>query len=45
MMIDIEQLDDQNRQMLFEYLRQEYENHPESFPFPKELIEDYVLKQ
>ena len=45
MLIDLDQLDDQNRQMLLEYLQQEYEKNPDQFPFPKELIEDYMLKQ
>ena len=31
--------------MLLEYLRQEYEKNPDQFPFPKELIEDYMNKQ
>jgi hypothetical protein len=45
MLIDLDQLDDQNRQMLLEYLHQEYEKNPDQFPFPKELIEEYMLKQ
>lgn len=45
MLIDLDQLDDHNRQMLLEYLRQEYDKNPDQFPFPKELIEDYMLKQ
>ncbi len=45
MLIDLEQLDEPNRQMLFEYLRQEYDKNPDQFNFPKELIEDYINKQ
>jgi hypothetical protein len=29
MLIDLEQLDEPNRQMLFEYLRQEYDKNPD----------------
>ena len=45
MLVDLDQLDDHNRQILLEYLQQEYEKNPDQFPFPKELIEDYMLKQ
>jgi hypothetical protein len=45
MLIDLDQLDENNRQMLLEYLHQEYEKNPDQFPFPKELIEEYMLKQ
>jgi len=41
----LDQLDEQNRAMLLEYLQQEYEKNPDQFPFPKELIEDYMRKQ
>lgn len=44
-MIDLDQLDDQNREMLLEYLKQEYDKNPGQFPFPKELIEDFMLKE
>ena len=43
MMIDLEQLDDHNREILLEYLRQEYEKNPDQFPFPKEIVENYML--
>ena len=45
MMIDLDQLDDQNREMLLEYLKQEYDKNPSQFPFPKELIEDFMKKE
>lgn len=45
MLIDLDQLDEENRQALLEYLKQEYEKNPTQFPFPKELIEDYMNKQ
>jgi hypothetical protein len=45
MMIDLDQLDDQNREMLLEYLKQEYDKNPAQFPFPKELIEDFMKKE
>jgi hypothetical protein len=38
-------LDDQNREMLLEYLKQEYDKNPGQFPFPKELIEDFMIKE
>ena len=44
-MIDLDQLDDQNREMLLEYLKQEYDKNPSQFPFPKELIEDFMKKE
>ena len=45
MMIDLDQLDDMNREMLLEYLKQEYDKNPAQFPFPKELIEDFMKKE
>ena len=30
--------------MLFEYLQQEYEKNPDQFPFNKQLIEEYMMK-
>lgn len=45
MLVDLDQLDDHNRQMLLEYLQQEYAKNPDQFPFPKELIEEYMMKQ
>jgi hypothetical protein len=45
MMIDLDQLDDQNRELLLEYLKQEYDKNPGQFPFPKELIEDFMKKE
>ena len=45
MLIDLDQLDDDNRQILLEYLKNEYENNPDGFPFPKEIIEDYMQRQ
>ncbi len=36
-MIDLDQLDDQNKEMLLEYLKQEYEKNPDQFQLPKEL--------
>lgn len=31
--------------MLLEYLKQEYDKNPSQFPFPKELIEDFMKKE
>ena len=45
MMIDLDQLDDHNREILLEYLRQEYDKNPSQFPFSKELIEDFMQKE
>ena len=45
MLIDLDQLDDHNRQMLLEYLQQEYDKNPDQFPFPQELIKDYMNKR
>ncbi len=38
MQLDLNQLDDQEKQMLLQYLQEEYEKHPEQFPFPKEHL-------
>ncbi len=45
MLIDLDKLDETNKQMLLEYLQQEYEKNPDQFPFPKELIEEQLMKQ
>lgn len=44
MLIDIEQLDDHNKKLLLDYLIQQNEVNPDQFPFPKEFIEDYLMK-
>jgi hypothetical protein len=44
MLVDLDQLDDTNKQMLLEYLQQEYEKNPDQFPFPKELLEQQQLQ-
>lgn len=44
MLIDLDKLDETNKQMLLEYLQQEYEKNPDQFPFPKELIEEQLMK-
>jgi hypothetical protein len=31
--------------MLLEYLRQEYDNNPDQFPFPKEILEQHLQRQ
>ena len=38
MQIDLDQLNDGEKQMLIQYLEEEYEKNPEQFPFPKEKL-------
>ena len=38
-MIDLDDLDDNEREMLLQYLQQEYEKNPDQFPFPQEFLE------
>lgn len=38
-MIDLDDLDDNEREMLLQYLQQEYDKNPDEFPFPKEILE------
>jgi hypothetical protein len=45
MMIDLDQLDEHNREMLLEYLKQEYDKNPGQFQIPKELIEGFINKK
>lgn len=44
-MIDLDKLDEPNRQMLLEFLQKEYEKNPNQFPFPKEVIEQQLMRQ
>lgn len=38
-MIDLDDLNEEEREMLMQYLQQEYEKNPDAFPFPQELLE------
>ena len=33
-MIDLDDLNEEEREMLMQYLQQEYEKNPDAFPFP-----------
>jgi hypothetical protein len=39
MLIDLNSLDDEKREMLIEYLQQEYDKNPGEFEIPQELLE------
>lgn len=45
MLIELDDLDENERQMLLQYLQQEYEKNPDQFPFPKEILQDYMMQQ
>ena len=45
MLIDIDDLDEENKAMLLQYLQNEYEKNPDQFPFPQELINQYLPQQ
>ncbi len=38
LLIDIDDLDEENKAMLLQYLQAEYEKNPDQFPFPKEIL-------
>jgi hypothetical protein len=44
MLIELDDLDENERQMLLQYLQQEYEKNPEKFPFPKEILQEYMMQ-
>lgn len=44
-MVDLNQLDDGEKQMLLQYLQEEYDKHPEQFPFPKEHLSKIVEQE
>jgi len=37
-MVDLDELNDDEKQMLLNYLNEEYEKNPDQFPFPKEKL-------
>lgn len=45
MMIDLNQLDEGEKQMLLQYLQEEYDKHPEQFPFPKEHLSKIIEQE
>ena len=44
-MLDLDDLDDEEREMLLQYLQQEYEKNPDGFPFPQELLNKELYKR
>lgn len=40
-LVDLENLPEDKRQMLLEYLQQEYDRNPDNFPYPKEVLDHY----
>ncbi len=45
MMIDLNELDEDEKQMLLQYLQEEYDKHPEQFPFPKEHLSKIIEQE
>ena len=45
MMIDLNELDANEKQMLLQYLQEEYDKHPEQFPFPKEQLAQIIEQE
>ena len=45
MMIDLNELDPNEKQMLLQYLQEEYDKHPEQFPFPKEQLAQIIEQE
>ena len=45
MLMDLNELDDQEKQLLLQYLQDEYEKHPEQFPFPKEHLNQIIQQE
>ena len=44
-MVDLDDLDETDRELLLQYLQQEYEKNPDQFPFPKELLPANFIKK
>lgn len=38
MMVDLDELDEVEKELLLNYLQQEYVKNPEQFPFPREQL-------
>lgn len=45
MMIDLNELDPNEKKMLLQYLQEEYDKHPEQFPFPKEHLSQIIEQE
>lgn len=45
MVLDLEELSDDQRQMLLAYLQDEQTKNPEQFPFPKEKLEQLLMNK
>ena len=45
MLMDLNELDDQEKQLLLQYLQDEYEKHPDQFPFPKEHLNQIIQQE
>lgn len=41
MLVDLDNMPEDKRQMLLEYLQQEYDRNPDEFPYPKEILDQY----
>jgi len=41
-MIDIDNLNDNEKAILFQYLQDEYQKNPDQLPMPKEVIEKFL---
>jgi hypothetical protein len=44
MLLDVDQLNEEQRKMLIEYLQQEYEKNPDEFKMPKEKLEEILAQ-
>ena len=41
-MIDIDNLNDNEKAILFQYLQDEYQKNPDQLPMPKDVIEQFL---
>ena len=44
MLLDVDQLNDEQKQMLMAYLQQEYEKNPDDFQLPKEKLQEILAQ-
>ncbi len=41
-LIDIDNLEDNEKAILWQYLHEEYKNNPDQLPMPKEVVEQFL---
>ena len=42
MVLDVDELNEEQKQMLMQYLQEEYEKNPDEFQLPKEKLEEIL---